>query len=150
MATNYKIKLKRFNGTDYDTLNLLASDIIMNDNNTVQFEIEELQTDKQDLLISGTNIKTIGGQSVLGSGDVEVGGALYFTNISVSATTGNIVTITNSNITSDHVVASVAWNNPTYITNTNITWTTTNGSLVLNGTCTSATTAEIVLVKENN
>lgn len=29
---------------------------------------------KQDTLVSGTNIKTIGGQSVLGSGDLEVGG----------------------------------------------------------------------------
>lgn len=30
--------------------------------------------DKQDALVSGTNIKTINGASVLGSGDLTVGG----------------------------------------------------------------------------
>lgn len=31
-------------------------------------------TTKQDTLVSGTNIKTINGQSVLGSGDIEIVG----------------------------------------------------------------------------
>ena len=35
--------------------------------------IEGLQTGKQDKLISGTNIKTINGESILGSGDLVVG-----------------------------------------------------------------------------
>ena len=39
MATNYKIKLKRFNGTDYDTLNLLSENIIMNTGNSLQSDI---------------------------------------------------------------------------------------------------------------
>ena len=39
MATNYKIRLKRFNGTDYDTLNLLSSNIIMNTGNTLQSDV---------------------------------------------------------------------------------------------------------------
>lgn len=39
----------------------------------------------QDILISGTNIKTINGQSVLGSGDIEVATeALKFENVSAS------------------------------------------------------------------
>ena len=41
----------------------------------IQTDISELQTalgNKQDLLISGTNIKTINGSSILGSGDLSV------------------------------------------------------------------------------
>lgn len=34
---------------------------------------EEIDTNKQDKLVSGTNIKTINGQSILGSGDIEIG-----------------------------------------------------------------------------
>lgn len=37
-------------------------------------EIEALQTDKQDILVSGTNIKTINGTSIVGSGDISVSG----------------------------------------------------------------------------
>lgn len=79
----------------------------------------------------------------------ELGGALYFTSVAVSATTGDIATVSNAKITADHVVAEVTWANPSAIT-TDVTWTTANGSLVLNGTCTAATTAAIVLVKKNN
>lgn len=79
----------------------------------------------------------------------ELGGALYFTNVAVSATTGDIATISNAKITADHVVAEVTWANPSAIT-TNVTWTTSAGSLVLNGTCSSATTVNVVLVKKNN
>lgn len=39
MATSYKIRLKRFNGTDYDTLNLVSSNIIMNTGNTLQSDV---------------------------------------------------------------------------------------------------------------
>lgn len=79
----------------------------------------------------------------------ELGGALYFTSVAVSATTGDIVSLSNAKITADHVVAEVTFANPSAIT-TDVTWTTASGSLVLNGTCASATTASIVLVKKNN
>ena len=79
----------------------------------------------------------------------ELGGALYFTAVAIAATTGDIATVSNAKITADHVVAEVTWANPSAIT-TDVTWTTANGSLVLNGTCTAATTASIVLVKKNN
>lgn len=39
MATNYKIRLKRFNGVDFDTLNLLSENIIMNTGNTLQNDV---------------------------------------------------------------------------------------------------------------
>lgn len=79
----------------------------------------------------------------------ELGGALYFTSVAISATTGDIATVSNAKITSDHVLAECVFANPSAIT-TDVTWTTSTGSLVLNGTCASATTANIVLVKKNN
>lgn len=79
----------------------------------------------------------------------ELGGALYFTAVAVAAATGDIATVSNAKITADHVLAEITFANPSAIT-TDVTWTTSNGSLVLNGTCTSATTASIVLVKKNN
>lgn len=39
MATSYKIRLRRFNGLDYDTLNLLSENIIMGTGNTLQQDI---------------------------------------------------------------------------------------------------------------
>lgn len=35
-------------------------------------KVSQLETDKQDVLVSGTNIKTINGQSVLGGGNIQV------------------------------------------------------------------------------
>lgn len=37
----------------------------------METDIGDLQSDKQELLISGTNIKTVNGTSVLGSGNIE-------------------------------------------------------------------------------
>lgn len=132
-------------------------------------------TAKQDALVSGTNIKTVNGQSLLGSGNLaaiptggaagkalvkasgtdydvtwgDAGGALWFTAVAVSATTGDIATISNSEITADHVLGRIEWTKPSAIT-TDVTWTTSAGSLVLNGTASSATTANILLVLKNN
>lgn len=74
---------------------------------------------------------------------------LYFTNVACSATTGDIAAISNSAITADHILTSCIFAAPSYIT-TNVTWTTSSGSCVLNGTCTAATTADILLVKKDN
>ena len=74
---------------------------------------------------------------------------LYLTSIAVSATTGDIATVSDAAITADHVVVSAVFADPSYITS-QVTWTTSSGSLVLNGTCTSATTANVVLIKKDN
>ena len=76
------------------------------------------------------------------------GGALYFTGIACSALTGDFATISNANITANHVVAECVFADPVAIT-TDVTWTTTSGSLVLNGTCSAATTVNVVLVESN-
>lgn len=79
----------------------------------------------------------------------DIGPTLYLTSIAVSATTGDIATVSNSEIVADHVVAECVFADPSAIT-TDVTWTTASGSLVLNGTATSATTANVVLIKKNN
>lgn len=104
---------------------------------------------KQDALVSGTNIKTVGGQSLLGGGNVDVGGGLYFTSVAVAATTGTIATVSNAEITADHVVASCEFADP-YAIAGHVSWTTAAGTLTLSGKCTTATTADIILVKKNN
>ena len=108
-------------------------------------------TAKQDTLVSGTNIKTINSNSILGSGNITItgGGCLYLTSVAISATTGDIATVSNASITADYVLAEITFANPSAIT-TDVTWTTSSGSLVLNGTCSTATTANIVLVKKDN
>ena len=74
---------------------------------------------------------------------------LFFANIACSATTGNFLTKSDAKITADHILTECVFANPVAI-KSNITWTTANGSLTFNGTCTSATTATITLVKKDN
>lgn len=74
---------------------------------------------------------------------------LYYTNVACAANTGDIATVSNAAISSNHVVAEISFAKPSYIT-TDVTWTTSSGSLVLSGTCTNATTANILLVLKDN
>jgi hypothetical protein len=53
---------------------------------TQQAEIDALEASKQDLLVSGTNIKTINSESILGLGDIVTA-----TNISISADSLSVV-----------------------------------------------------------
>ena len=74
---------------------------------------------------------------------------LFLTAVTISATTGDIAVVSNANITADHVLVECVFADPVAIT-TDVSWTTTSGSLTLNGTCSTATTANIVLVKKDN
>lgn len=75
---------------------------------------------------------------------------LYFTGQACAATTGNFCTINNSLITENHVVTACTFSKPSAIT-TDVLCTSSNGSLVLNGTCTDATcTVDITLIKKDN
>src|SRR3989338_1793428 len=54
---------------------------------------------KQDALVSGTNIKTVGGVSLLGSGDIAVGGTGTVTYVSVvtaNGVSGSVATSTTT------------------------------------------------------
>lgn len=97
-------------------------------------------------------MKTIVDYATLEKGYVDEALAnqiLYFSGQTCNATTGNFCTVSSSEITSDHVVTECVFANPSYIT-TDVTWTTSSGSLVLNGTCSTATTATITLAKKGN
>ena len=56
--------------------------------------VSNLLNAKQDTLVSGTNIKTINNESLLGSGNISIQGGGSDWNISVS---NNILTISNQN-----------------------------------------------------
>lgn len=163
MGANYKIKLKRFNGTDYDTLNLLSENIIMNTGDSLQndivpntngilkndngvFKVATLGTDYTNI---NDNLDSSTTQTYSINKIKSLGGALYLTNIPVLATTGDISTVNNAEITSNHVVAECVFANP-YALITDVTWSTSAGILILNGSCNSATTVNIVLVKTSN
>ena len=75
---------------------------------------------------------------------------LWFPGVTVSATTGNIVAINDSRITTAHVLASCTWGSDSSITALTSWSTETAGQLTINGTCSAATTADILLVKKNN
>jgi len=80
---------------------------------------------------------------------VQANKVLYLTNIAVSAITGDITSYNNNAITASHVLAECVFTNPSAIT-TDVTWTTSSGNLRLNGTCTTATTVNVVLIKRDN
>lgn len=63
MATSYKIRLKRFNGLDYDTLNLSSENIIRNNGNTVEQEFNNIIPSSNGMLKNDNgifNVATLG------------------------------------------------------------------------------------------
>lgn len=162
MGANYKIKLKRFNGTDYDTLNLLSENIIMNTGDSLQNDIVPntngiLKNDNGVFKVAtlGTDYTNINDNldssttQTYSINKIKSLGALYLTNIPVLVTAGDISTVNNAEITSNHVVTECVFANPSAII-TDVTWSTSDGILILNGSCNSATTVNIVLVKTSN
>lgn len=67
---------------------------------------------KQDTLVSGTNIKTINGTSLLGSGNISIGGGGTATDVQVngtSITSGGVANIlTNSSYSSSNKIATMS------------------------------------------
>ena len=72
--------------SDYTILNTSAKDILGAIN-----EINTLANNKQDTLTSGTNIKTINNQSLLGSGNIEISAPSITVDTSMSDTSTNPV-----------------------------------------------------------
>lgn len=61
---------------------------------TVEGALKEVYEAKQDALVSGTNIKTINGESIVGGGDLEIGGSgQMLGNATVKAISYNAQTI---------------------------------------------------------
>lgn len=107
----------------------------------------------KDFAIGNTPITGIGDGTATGAikslSDAAASKVLFLTDVACSAMTGNFATVSNAAITADHIVVDVVWADPSAIT-TDVTWTTSAGSLVLNGTCASATSATITLIKKDN
>ena len=58
-----------------------------------QIDLQNALNGKQDTLVSGTNIKTINGNSVLGGGDLAISGKQYTFNTNVSQSFGDSITV---------------------------------------------------------
>lgn len=137
--------------TGTTNITLEGSDIPIDSNNTANVAVV---TDASGILIpssiSTTELNMLSGannniQTQLNS----CTSALYLTSVACSAMTGDFASVSNASITADYVVAECVFANPEYI-QSNVTWTSASGSLTLNGTCSAATTANIVLIKKNN
>lgn len=64
--------------------NPTANDILVTDANGQAVDSGVQLSAKQDTLVSGTSIKTINGESVLGSGDIEIGGGIFIAEQNVT------------------------------------------------------------------
>lgn len=75
-------------------------------------KVSQLETNKQDKLISGTNLKTINSQSLLGSGNIEIqgGGGVGFDSISSNQDGTLLITLTNG----DTITVDLNHNHPQY------------------------------------
>lgn len=103
---------------------ITAGDIQTSDNNSVQTHLDNAEADI-------TTLKTYE--------------ALH---LSVASFSSLPETVSNSKITADMRVIECVFGTPSAITS-DITWTTSAGSLVLSGSMSGSTTAEITLIKTN-
>lgn len=78
--------------------------------------------------------------------DIPQAVVLYYPNVTVASGSGVIAMISSASITDVHIVAQCSFTNPNYITS-DIQWATTTGQVTLSGTCSSATTASLILLK---
>lgn len=87
--------------------------------NAVNSLYSGLAASKQDTLVSATNIKTINGSSVLGSGNLVVSGATNITQVEVDFGTTPVAEATftiadaNATFTGTKIIATLAYNAPT-------------------------------------
>ena len=123
-------------------------------NLTKTWSSQKISTDlntKQPILVSGTNIKTINGMSVMGSGDIVVGGSTDITSTTANNTTSSVIVNTTTdwqgvNLTGSGNILTFDFENgilPTknkeyllIVTNNrsvSVTATTPTGSFVKNG-----------------
>lgn len=107
---------------------IAATDTVLVALGKLQAQITTLGTGKQDTLVSGTNIKTVNTQSILGSGNITIGGSAAWGGI-----TGTLSTQTDLQTALDGKQAA-----GDYATNTALT----NGLSTKENTITAGTTAQ--------
>lgn len=103
---NYLVK----NGMNSNEINLNKA------SKQLKSEIDEINSIKQDNLVSGTNIKTINGSSILGAGDIIISGGSSIA-VSDDSTTNNsfypiLTTINNGTLSESTVSSSKLYFNP--------------------------------------
>ncbi len=116
-ANNGKIYVKVMNGWELDELHNVSissvanNDLLQYDSVTSLWKNESLSTAGiQPTLVSATNIKTINGTSLLGSGDITVGGGITVGTTAVtSGTIGRIFFEGTGNVVQQS--ASLFWDN---------------------------------------
>lgn len=83
IKSNENLEDINYQGNDGKTMTILSldervttleSEISQMNPSELQDQVQQLQDGKQDILVSGTNIKTINGKSILGSGNIVVAG----------------------------------------------------------------------------
>lgn len=149
----------------------MSSDDVFNDSNVTGTHVTEalnqLASDLSDLstIISGLGSDDIGNDSNVVSGDTVTEAIddlqstittvenkidnkiLYFVNQAVSvATNAEIFRITDSAITSEYVVLECYFVNRSGLDG-DVSWASSNGYISFTGTCTTATTANVVIAQ---
>lgn len=110
--------------------------------NKIEQGIYDAHTEKQDTLVSGTNIKTVNSESLLGAGDIEiVGGVLQ---VDVPSFSSLPQTVSNADVTADHVVVNSVLGTPSAQTG-DWTVTTSDGSITVSGSISGSTTLTLIL-----
>ena len=102
--------------------------------NDLNSRIIDLEDDKQDVLVSGVNIKTINNESILGTGNIVIQGGGGGGTGDLSGVTFNGVPATKSN-----GVAAITANVVSSVTMNNASKTITNGALNLGTVITAET-----------
>lgn len=121
----------------------------------LQEEIDTINTAIGDTDISGIGDDITDAIASLGAEIADIEESLVaneiisFSGVSCINATGNFAVVNNELITSDYILLNCSFAKPYYIVG-DVTWTTSNGSLVLSGNCKGATTADIVLGKNSN
>lgn len=91
MATSYKIRLKRFNGVDYDTLNLSSDNIIMSNGDNLENAFQSLFPSSDGI------IKNDDGGFIIATKGTDYGALSFTVTLTVVGWNNNAQTVSNSN-----------------------------------------------------
>ena len=91
MATSYKIRLKRFNGVDYDTLNLSSDSIIMSNGDSLENAFQSLFPSSDGI------IKNDNGEFVIATKGTDYGALSFTVTLTVAGWSSNMQTVSNAN-----------------------------------------------------
>ena len=138
--TGIKITSTASGGAAIDDANISTTTVYSSDKTVnlatslVDNAMTTLNQAKQDTLVSGTNIKTINGQSILGEGDITVGGSANIIDDSVASDTTTYSSNKITNLTSDLINNAIdgQWVGANLILFSQKTWEVGNNKVTYN------------------